>query len=118
MADVDSVVSDALAELSKLQRKQRDLYASGEPGVFASGRAGPVAAIAPAAPPASAPVDGAPVTREEFAKFQDAFAKVNELNERIISQNVLLQAELEGLARQNAELRSEKAALALKLRRG
>lgn len=113
--EYESAVSSAVSSLQKLQRRQRELYTSGESSAGISARAGEAARAPPAAAPESAA--GGVVSRDEFAKFQDAFAKVNEMNERIISQNVLLQAELEALARSNADLRAEKAALAARIKR-
>jgi hypothetical protein len=116
--DVEAVLHAERQELVRLQRRHRDLFVSGESGVIGGPARAAVdarsAVIATPADPAAIP---ASISAAEFAKFQESFAKVNEMNERIISQNVLLQAELEGLARMNAELRSEKAALAMKLRR-
>jgi hypothetical protein len=40
-----------------------------------------------------------------------------DMNERVISQNILLQAELESLMRLNVELRNEKALLATQLQK-
>ena len=115
--DVAARVEAARQELQKLQRKHRDLYTMGESPAAGFVRASePVPVPTPAASSATAG-GGDSVSREEFNKFQESFAKVNELNERIISQNVLLQAELESMARLNAELRSEKAALALRLKK-
>jgi hypothetical protein len=106
MDDPGAVVSSAREELARLLKLERDVRGSALPpdAVVAGGGGGAASASAPvaAAPsrawkPAAEATSSAsgPVTREELVKFQESSAKVNEMNERVISQNILLQAELE-----------------------
>ncbi len=67
--------------------------------------------------PGSSTPASASISRDELAKFQDGVSAVTDMNERVISQNILLQAELENLMRLNVELRNEKATLAMQLRK-
>lgn len=51
------------------------------------------------------------------AREQESMSVTTDMNERVISQNILLQAELESLMRLNVELRNEKALLATQLQK-